>query len=75
MLVLSRGEGETIHIGDRIRVTIVRIGKVVRLGIEAPADVEVHRGEVYKRILAERAAEQAADSCMSQIDVIKRTAV
>ncbi|WZO97866.1 carbon storage regulator CsrA [Isosphaeraceae bacterium EP7] len=51
MLVLTRKVGERIHIGESIVVTVVRIqGDKVRLGIEAPADVEVHRHEVYERL-------------------------
>jgi carbon storage regulator len=61
VLVLTRKLGESIVIGDSIRVTVVEIhGKQVRLGIEAPKEVAVHRGEVYERIVEEN--RQAADS-------------
>lgn len=51
MLVLSRQRDESIIIGDNIKVTIVDIrGDKVRLGIEAPSDVAVHRQEVYEAI-------------------------
>jgi carbon storage regulator len=51
MLVLSRKMNESIVIGDNIVVKVVEIhGNRVRLGIEAPADVVVHRGEVQQRI-------------------------
>ncbi len=51
MLVLSRKKDETIIINDHIRVTIVEIrGDKVRLGIDAPKDVTVHRREVYEAI-------------------------
>lgn len=51
MLILTRKEGETIAIGDHITVTIVAVkGGQVRLGINAPRDVEVHREEVWQRI-------------------------
>lgn len=51
MLVLSRQLDESIMIGDDIRITIVDIrGDKVRLGIEAPRDVSVHRHEVYAAI-------------------------
>jgi carbon storage regulator len=47
MLVLSRKEGEKIHIGDTVVVTLVRAGTgSVRLGIDAPADAKVLRGEL-----------------------------
>ncbi len=51
MLVLSRQRDETIMIGDDIELTVVDIrGDKVRLGIEAPKDVPVHRQEVYDAI-------------------------
>lgn len=51
MLVLSRKESETIMIGDSIKITVVRCGPDrVRLGIEAPAEVPIHRLEVYEEI-------------------------
>ena len=58
MLVLTRKHDETVVIGNDIVVTVVNIehGKV-RLGIDAPRDVPVHRGEVYEAIRRERARE------------------
>jgi len=51
MLVLSRKPGESVVIGDNVTVTVLSIsGKQVRIGIEAPEDVSVHREEVQKRI-------------------------
>ncbi len=53
MLVFSRKVGEAIVIGDGIEVRIVRVGRDgVRLGITAPADVAVHRREIYELIEA-----------------------
>jgi carbon storage regulator len=53
MLVLTRKVGERIHIGDSIIVTVVRIqNDKVRIGIEAPSSVGVHREEVYRRVIA-----------------------
>ena len=53
MLVLSRQKNESIMIGDDIKVIVVDIrGDKVRLGIEAPADVPVHRREIWERIKA-----------------------
>ena len=55
MLVLSRQRDESIIIGDNIVITIVDIrGDKVRLGIEAPKEVPVHRQEVYEAIQRER---------------------
>jgi carbon storage regulator len=51
MLILSRKTNESIVIDGRIRVKIVRVeGEVVKLGVDAPADVPVHRQEVYEEI-------------------------
>jgi carbon storage regulator len=51
MLILSRKSGESIVIDGRVRVKVVRVeGDVVKVGIEAPADVPVHREEVYAEI-------------------------
>jgi carbon storage regulator len=62
MLVLTRRLGETIVIGDDIVIKIVDIhGKQIRVGIEAPTEVSVYRGEIYDRIMLEnKAAAQAA---------------
>lgn len=55
MLVLSRRMNETLVIGDSIRITVLGIsGNQVRLGIEAPKDIPVHREEVADRIAAEQ---------------------
>ena len=57
MLVLSRQRDETIMIGDDIEVTVVDIrGDKVRLGINAPRDIMVHRKEVYEAIRRENKA-------------------
>lgn len=58
MLVLSRQRDETIMIGDDIEITVVDIrGEKVRLGINAPPHVPVHRKEVYEAIKREAQAE------------------
>jgi carbon storage regulator len=64
MLVLTRRLGETIVIGDDIVIKIVDIhGKQIRVGIEAPTEVSVYRGEIYDRIMLEnKAAAQAASN-------------
>ena len=54
MLVLARRVGEVVMIGGGVRVTVLQVrGGKVRLGIEAPAEVPVHREEVYKAIAEE----------------------
>ncbi|MBD3225131.1 MAG: carbon storage regulator CsrA [Caldithrix sp.] len=51
MLVLTRRLGESVTIGDNIRLVIVEIdGNQVKLGIEAPRDIEIYREELYKKI-------------------------
>ena len=57
MLVLSRRLGETLVIGDDVNITVLGIsGHQVRLGIDAPKEISVHREEVYNRIKEEQAA-------------------
>ncbi len=54
MLILTRRLGESITIGDNIKVSVLGIhGRQVRIGIEAPADVVVHREEIYVKIQEE----------------------
>ena len=61
MLVLSRAVGETISIGDDIALHIIELnGSQVKFGVEAPAGVNVHRAEVYQKILERQAAETPA---------------
>lgn len=61
MLVLTRRAGESIVIGDEIRVVVLDVrGETVRLGIEAPRSVQVHRAEVYAEVQAANAAALAA---------------
>lgn len=54
MLVLTRKLGEVITIGDEVRVTVVGIeGSQVKIGIDAPKQVKVHRAEIFERIRQE----------------------
>ncbi len=63
MLVLSRRKDETIMIGDDIEITIVDVrGDTVRLGIQAPRSVSVHRKEIYNAIQAENIAAAQQES-------------
>ncbi len=63
MLVLSRQKDESIIIGDDIEITIVDVrGDKVRLGINAPREISVHRKEIYEAIQREKAQQRAAES-------------
>ena len=54
MLVLTRKPGERLVIGDNIVITVVEIkGDNIRIGIDAPREVKVYRGEIYDAIVAE----------------------
>jgi carbon storage regulator len=51
MLILTRRPGESLYLGENIRITILGVqGKQVRIGLEAPDDTTVYREEVYKRV-------------------------
>ena len=55
MLILTRRVGETLMIGDDVTVTVLGVkGNQVRIGVNAPRDVAVHREEIYDRIKAEQ---------------------
>ncbi|MNF90678.1 hypothetical protein D3C84_732550 [compost metagenome] len=62
MLILTRKVGESIVINDDIKVTILGVkGMQVRIGIDAPKDVQVHREEIFKRIQAGSPAPEKGD--------------
>ena len=55
MLILTRRVGETLMIGDEVTVTVLGVkGNQVRIGVNAPKDVSVHREEIYERIKREQ---------------------
>ncbi|MGR9048801.1 carbon storage regulator CsrA [Halobacillus faecis] len=70
MLVLNRKKGETVRVGDDITITVVEVeGGQVKLGIEAPKSVGIHRQEVYVAIEKENA--EAANVSGDLLNLLK----
>ncbi|GGK18307.1 hypothetical protein GCM10010124_08610 [Pilimelia terevasa] len=69
MLVLTRRPGESVHIGDEVVVTVLETrGDVVRIGIRAPREIQVHREEIYRELqAANRAAASPSDSAVRDL--------
>lgn len=75
MLILTRKSGESITIGDDIKIQVIEIkGKQVRIGIDAPRNYVIHREEVYIRIQEEnqQAAENTPVSLQNFKDLLKK---
>jgi carbon storage regulator len=61
MLILTRRVGETVMIGDDVTITVLGVkGNQVRVGINAPKHVAVHREEIYERIKREQQSDEAS---------------
>jgi len=73
MLVLSRRVGESVMIGDDVVLTVVEVrGDIVRLGIDAPRDIKVHREEVYREVEEANRAAAANPSELSAAAALAR---
>ncbi len=71
MLALTRKVGERIVIGDNIVLTIVDIkGDSIRLGIDAPKEIKIYRGEIYDTIVAEN-QQSAQTVALDKMDILK----
>lgn len=74
MLVLTRKPGERLVIGDNIVVTVVDVkGDNIRIGIDAPREVKVFRGEIYDAIVAENRQAAAPLGDLTGLDQLKAT--
>ncbi|MCD8492357.1 MAG: carbon storage regulator CsrA [Geovibrio sp.] len=72
MLVLSRKTNESIIIGENIEIRIVEVaGKSVKLGIDAPRDVSVHRKEIFEAIKDENIQAATKENLVSLVDFFK----
>jgi carbon storage regulator len=68
MLILTRRVGETVMIGNEVTVTVLGVkGNQVRIGVNAPKDVAVHREEIYERIKREEDQESRSSAPVAKI--------
>jgi carbon storage regulator len=71
VLVLTRRTGESVMVGDDVVITVLEVrGDVIRLGVQAPRSVQVHREEVYREL--QRANREAASPSPSAVQAVSR---
>jgi carbon storage regulator len=75
MLILTRRVGETLMIGDRVTVTVLGVkGNQVRMGINAPKELAVHREEIFQRLQGKDATSSAASAANANVATPERPA-
>lgn len=73
MLILTRRVGETLVIGDDVTVTVLGVkGNQVRIGVEAPKHISVHREEIYERIQREKAQATADGTAAADTPLVSK---
>jgi carbon storage regulator len=75
MLILTRKTGEKIIIGGGITISVIEVrGDQVRIGVDAPKTVKVHREEVFEAIKSENQAAAASKTVLPKVDFFQQTA-
>ncbi|MCL5058551.1 MAG: carbon storage regulator CsrA [Actinobacteria bacterium] len=71
MLVLSRKKGQSLNIGDSVRIVVLEVtGDNVRIGIEAPPEVAVYRSEIYQAIRRENREAVASREILAEVEAL-----
>ncbi len=69
MLILTRKPGESIYIGDKIKITLVELkGNQIRVGVDAPKELKIYREEIYLQILEENKQAAAGPEIKGELD-------